>query len=476
MAKKVTHKNLILFIIALAQFMVVLDTAIVNVALPAIAEGLNFDGANSLQWVVTAYTLAFGGFLLLGGRAADLFGRKRISIISLLCGIAQSDTMLNVARGAQGLAAAFMSPAALSIILTTFNEGKERNLALGIWGAIAAGGAAAGVLIGGILTQYLGWRWNFFVNVPVGIFVILATLKYVPESKANLDHKHLDLSGALFVTSGLMLLVYALTKAPEYGWTDNMTLILLSVSAALLATFVFNERQSKHPLMPLSIFKIRNIAAANLTQLPLIAGMFAMFFFITLYVQNILGYSPVKAGLSFLPITFIIGIVSTLVSRQIGKIGFKIPLIIGPGLMAIGLWMLGGVSVGGTYWGDVFPGLAVLSVGMGLVFVSITIAATNGVPDKESGLASGLLNTSQQIGGALGLAVLSGVASSATANYIAENGQGAAVLAAAQVEGFQSAFYAGAWLTVAAIILTILFIKQPKGEKIEFDPGKMAGV
>lgn len=484
MVKSKVNKNLVLFIIALAQFMVVLDTAIVNVALPAIAKGLKYADPSSLQWVVTAYTLAFGGFLLLGGRAADLFGRKKIflfgtvlfSIISFFCGIAQSELMLDLARGAQGFAAAFMSPAALSIILTTFAEGKERNRALGIWGAIAAGGAAAGVLIGGVLTQYLDWRWNFFVNVPVGIFVILMTLKYVPESKADLKHRNLDALGAVSVTSGLMLLVYGLTKAPQLGWSDSTTLSYLIPSVALLLFFIWNERRAKHPLMPLSIFKIRNVSGANLTQLPLIAGMFAMFFFLTLYMQNVLGYSPVKTGLAYLPITVIIGIVSTVISKYIVKIGFKIPMVAGSALLAIGLWMLGYVDVNGTYWGDIFPGLAILSVGLGLTFVSVTIAATNGVPEKESGLASGLLNTSQQIGGALGLAILSGVASSATATYLMINGSGGNNGLQAQVEGFQDAFIAGAWLTLSAIVLTIVFIKHKKDDKIEHNVAKSIGV
>lgn len=482
MPKKSVHKNLVLFIIALAQFMVVLDTAIVNVALPAIAKGLNYTTASSLQWVVTAYTLAFGGFLLLGGRASDLFGRKKtflfgtiiFSIISLICGIAQSELMLDLARGAQGFAAAFMSPAALSIILTTFKEGKERNKALGIWGAIAAGGAAAGLLVGGVLTEYLGWRWNFFVNVPVGIFVVAMALKYVPESKADLEHNHLDAFGALSVTSGLMLLVYGLTKAPQLGWTDSQTLSYLIPSVVLLAIFIWNEKRVKHPLMPLSIFRIRNVSAANLTQLPLTAGMFAMFFFLTLYMQNVLGYSPIKTGLCYLPITFIIGIVSTVLSRYITKVGFKLPMVIGASLMAIGLWILAGVSVGGNYWHDVFPGLSILSVGMGLTFVSTTIAATNGVPAKESGLASGLLNTSQQIGGALGLAILSGVASSATTAYLTAHGKSHDNIIAGQVSGFHDAFIVGAGLTLLAAIIAFVLVKYNRASQIDSSSLKTA--
>lgn len=470
LVKNMEHKNLVLLIIGLAQFMVVLDTAIVNVALPSIAKALQYNSAESLQWVVTAYTLAFGGFLLLGGRAADLFGRKKIftaglvafTIISFVCGISSDSTVLNVARGAQGLAAAFMSPAALSIILTTFKEGKERNRALGVWGAIAAGGAAAGVLIGGILTQYLNWRWNFFVNVPVGILVTFMTLRFVPESKADLDHNHLDLPGALFSTTGLMLLVYSLTEAPKHGWTSYQTLGFMIPSIVLLILFVWNELRAKHPLMPMSIFRLRNLAGANLTMLPITAGMFSMFFFLTLYIQNILGFSPVKSGLSFLPITFIIGIVSTILASNLHKIGFKKPLIAGPLLMAVGLYMLSKVHIGGNYWADVFPGLAIIAFGMGLIFVTSTTAATNGVPEKESGLASGLLNTSQQIGGALGLAILSGVASSATTKFINLHGSTPASLAQAQVKGFEDAFIAGAIMTLLAIAIVIFYIKEVK--------------
>lgn len=469
--KNMEHKNLVLLIIGLAQFMVVLDTAIVNVALPSIAKSLNYNSPESLQWVVTAYTLVFGGFLLLGGRAADLFGRKKIFLsglilftaISFVCGIANNTTTLDIARGLQGFAAAFMSPAALSILLTTFAEGKERHKALGVWGAIAAGGAAAGVLIGGILTEYLGWRWNFFVNVPVGILVILMTIKYVKESTAELDHSHLDIPGAVLVTSGLMTLVYGLTEAPKHGWLSHQAMWFIIPSILLLVGFVVNESKSKHPLVPLSIFRMRNLSGANLTMLPITAGMFSMFFFLTLYVQNILHYSPIRSGLSFLPITFIIGIVSTMVASKLDKIGFKIPLIIGPVFMAIGLYLLSQVRVNGTYLHDVLPGLSILAVGMGLIFVSTTTAATNGVSEKDSGLASGLLNTSQQIGGSLGLAVLSGVASSAATRYIHEHGANA--VAEAQVKGFEEAFMVGALLTLIGIVIVIVFIKEVKSSK-----------
>jgi len=469
------HKNIILLILALAQFMVVLDTSVVNVALPSIFRGLHFHSDSSLQWVVTAYTLAFGGFLLLGGRAADLYGRKKIflggvvlfSVSSLICGLAQNSSMIEITRGVEGLAAAFMSPAALSIVLTTFKEGKERNKAISVWGAVAAGGAATGVLLGGILTQYLGWRWNFFVNIPVGLFVILATVFYVPESTADLDHSELDLPGAVLVTVGLMLMVYGLTKAPTYGWTSIKSLEFLGSSVVLIALFIANEARVKHPLMPLSIFKIRNIAAANLMQLPITASLFSMFFFITLYIQNVLGYSPVRSGFSFLPVTIMVGIVAIIMSGFISKVGYKIPLITAPPFLMFALWFLVHVRVGGTYFHDVFPGLAVMAIGLGMVFIAITIAATNGVPHKESGLASGLLNTSQQIGGSLGLAILSGVASSATAKYLVTHSQTLHNAAEAQVVGFHHAFWVGVGFAFLAWIIAIFFIHQKKGEKIE---------
>lgn len=473
--KKIAHKNLILLIVAVAQFMVILDVAIVNVALPSIFRELKFSNTDSLQWVVTAYTLAFGGFLLLGGRAADLFGRKRVftaglamfSLVSLICGLSQSDTMLTVARGFQGLAAAFMSPAALSIVLTTFSEGKERHRALGVWAAVSAGGAAVGVLLGGILTQYLNWRWNFFVNVPVGIVLVFTTIKLLPESKADLGHRQLDLPGAVLATVGLMSLVYGLSKAPSAGWTSMTTIGFVGAAIVLLLAFLYNEKRSKHPLMPLSIFKIRNVLGANLTQLPITASMFSIFFFLTLYIQTVLGFSPVKTGFSFLPITFIIAIVSTVVSRLLIKVGYKPFLLIAPVFLTGSFLWFGKIEVGGSYWVDVFPGLVMMALGMGMMFLPITVAATNGVPAHESGLASGLLNTAQQIGGAVGLAVLSGVAASQTTEMLKTVPHNAAGIAEARVAGFQEAFHIAVVFAVLAFFLALFLIHQKKGEKID---------
>lgn len=471
MVRRVIHKNYVLLIIAVAQFMVVLDTSIVNVALPSIFRGLHFTAPADLQWVVTAYTLAFGGFLLLGGRAADLYGRKRMFLIavslftmaSLFCALAQNSLMIEITRAVQGLTAAFMSPAALSIVITTFREGKERAKALSVWGAVAAGGAAAGVLLGGILTQYLNWRWNFFVNVPVGIAVFTAALLYVPESKADLDHKKLDLPGAVSVTTGLIALVYAITQAPSKGWLATQTVVTLAAAVLLLAFFIWNEARSKHALMPLSFFKVGTVAGANITQLPLTASMFSMFFFISLYIQGVLGYSPVLTGLGFLPITFVIGFISFGMSHVVGKIGYKKPLIVAPLFMASGLFYLSHISADGSYWVNVFPGLIMMAIGMGMMFISLTIAATSGVPHHESGLASGILNTSQQIGGALGLAILSGIATAGVKHYLSLHAHGAPskhLLAQAQVYGFHSALLVGACFALGAAFLAFFTVKQ----------------
>lgn len=471
--KRVVHKNIVLLIVAIAQFMVVLDTSIINVALPAIYKGLHFTSASDLQWVVTAYTLAFGGFLLLGGRAADLYGRRKLfmgavvafAAASLVCGLAQNSITLEVTRAVQGLAAAFMSPAALSIVITTFREGKERAKALSVWGAVAAGGAATGVLLGGILTEYLDWRWNFFVNIPVGLAVFALAYLYVPESKADLDHKKLDLPGAVSVTAGLIMLVYAITQAPNHGWTSGHTLGFLLPSIVLLVFFIWNESRSRHALMPLGIFRVGSVAGANMTQLPITAAMFSLFFFISLYVQNVLHFSPVKSGLGFLPITIVIGILSFIMSHVIGKIGYKLPLVIGPLSMAAGLFYLSHVRVGGTYLHDVFPGLVLMAIGMGMVFISVTLAATGGVPPRESGLASGILNTSQQIGGALGLAILSGVAAASAKSYLSGHITTAAnplTQAAAQVHGFHHALYVGTAFAVGASVVALLFVREVK--------------
>jgi EmrB/QacA subfamily drug resistance transporter len=459
------NKWVILALLALSQFMVVLDVAIVNVALPSINRELNF-AAGSLQWVITAYTLTFGGFLLLGGRAADLFGRRKVFIGavafftfgSLLCGLAQSDSMLIITRAIQGLGAAIMSPAALSIVLSEFGEGKERNTALGVWAAVSSGGAAAGVLLGGILTQYLGWRWNFFVNVPIGILVVFAAMRLLPHHIGEENQKiKLDLPGAVLATAGLMSLVYGLSQAPTKGWGSGVVWGFIGLSFILLIGFFFNERRTEQPLLPLSLFRIRNVLGGNVAFLVIACTLFSMFFFLTLYIQTVLNYSPVKAGLSFLPVTFVVAIVSTIVAKSVAKIGYKPFLAAGPLVIAIGLFVISHtMKVGGDYWHNVFPGLIIFASGMGLTFVSGTLAATSGVPKKLSGIASGILNTSQQVGGAIGLAILSAVAFSAIKSEVSAGGPANY----AQVHGFQAGIDVGIGLALAAFIVVLFVVKN----------------
>lgn len=468
LSKHASNKWVILALLALAQFMVVLDVSIVNVALPSIAHSLNFVQAN-LQWVVTAYALTFGGFLLLGGRTADLFGRRKVfmvavtafALVSLACGLAQTETQLILGRAIQGLAAAFMSPAALSIVLSEFREGNERNKALGVWAAVAAGGGAVGVLLGGVLTQYFSWRWNFFVNAPVGLFVVLASARLLPHHIGEENHKvKLDLSGAFLATSGLMSLVYGLSKAPNSGWNSHVVISFLAAAVVLLAAFVYNESKVAQPLMPLRLFKIRNVAGGNIAALVIASTLFSQFFFLTLYVQTVLGYSPSKSGLCFLPITFVIGITSAVVSKNVTRFGYKPFLAVGPIFLAIGFFMLTHIRVGGTYWHDVFPGVVINGLGMGFSFISMTLAATTGVPKHFSGLASGVLNTSQQVGGAIGLAVLSAVAVSAARHGAMTDHT--TTLLQAQVDGYHSAFFTAVGLAIFASIVVALIVKNHK--------------
>ena len=467
LSKHASNKWVILALLALAQFMVVLDISVVNVALPSMARGLHFTASN-LQWVITAYTLTFGGFLLLGGRTADLYGRRKIFIVavsffalmSFLCGIATNDIEVIIARAAQGLAGAIMSPAALSIVLTEFKEGKERNAALGVWAAVAAGGAAVGVLLGGILTQYLSWRWNFFVNVPVGILVVLAALRLLPHHIGEENKKlKLDFPGAVMVTGGLMSLVYGLSKAPVDGWGSHTVVGFIAASVVLIVLFILNERRTDQPLLPLTIFKTRNVSGGNLTALAVACTLFSMFFFMTLYVQTVLGYGPAKAGLSFLPVTFVIAITSTVVSKLVGKFGYKYFLVAGPIVLSLGLYTIATtMKVGGDYWHNVFPGLVIFAFGMGLTFISMTLAATSGVPKHFSGIASGILNTSQQVGGSIGLAILSAVyASTFKSNLAMHTAQ-----KVAQVHGYRSGLHVGIGLAIGAAVVALLVVKNQK--------------
>ena len=471
------NKWLVLVIVCLAQFMVVLDATIVNVALPSIQTDLNLSPEN-LQWIVNAYTLVFGGFLLLGGRAADLLGRKRLfvagltifSAASLVNALASTGEMLIVARGFQGLGGALVSPAALSIITTTFDEGPERTKALGVWGGIAAGGAAFGLLLGGILTETLSWEWNFLINVPIGIGAIVAALRFVPESRHEGEGKrHFDVAGAVTVTGGLMLLVYAIVKAQEWGWTSSSTLGLAAAALALLAVFVVIELRSPQPLVRMSFFNKRWITVANVTMLSVAGGMFAMFYFASLYVQQILGYDPLQAGLAFLPVSFCIMIGAGISQATISKVGVKPVAMFGMLLASIGLSILAATTkVDGTYLA-LLSGLVPMAIGMGFTFVPMTLIATAGVEPADAGLASGLLNTSQQIGGALGLAILATLAVDKTNSLMGDPG---VTPAAAQVEGFQVAFIAAAGLMIVGFLLVTFVLK--KRDVADVHHGEMA--
>ena len=479
-----TNRWLVLVLVCLAQFMVVLDATIVNVALPSIQRDLHFS-AGDLQWVINGYTLVFGGFLLLGGRAGDLLGRKRLflagltlfTFASLLNGLATSSEWLIAARALQGLGAALVSPAALSIITTTFADGPERTRALGVWGAIAAGGSAVGLLLGGVLTETLSWEWIFFVNIPIGLAGFLASLRFVPESRAEKRPGGADFAGAAAVTSGLIVLVYAIVKAKDYGWSSLETLGLGALAIALLAAFVAIEHRSAHPLVRLSVFRVRTLAVANGSMLLVISGMFAMFFFASIYVQEILGYSPIEAGLAFLPVTAGIMIGAGVAQGLVPRIGVRNVGLVGMLLAASGLALLSGVPTHGSFSADLLPGLMLISVGMGLTFVPLTLIATTGVDDNDAGLASGLFNTSQQVGGALGLAILSTLAADRTSNVLGGLGHtpGASDRVAATVDGFQVAFAAGAGLMTVAAVLLFALIRPAHVRHISADPAALAG-
>jgi EmrB/QacA subfamily drug resistance transporter len=464
-----TNRWLVLVIVCLGQFMVVLDATVVNVALPSIQRDLGFSQAD-LQWVINAYTLVFGGFLLLGGRMGDLIGRRRIflagiavfSIASLLNGLATSSSWLVASRALQGLGGALVSPAALSIITTTFAEGEDRTKALGVWSAIAAGGGAFGLLLGGVLTDLLSWEWIFFVNVPIGIATGILALRHVPESRAAVHQAGADVPGAITVTAGLVVLVYAIVKAEDFGWGSGKTLGLAAVAIGLLTLFVFIERRSKAPLIRLGIFRVRSLAGANLTLLIVIGGLFAFFFFSSLYVQRILGYSPLQAGLAFLPVTVGIGVGAGIAQQLVKRIGVRSTAVIGMVIAAFGLWLFSGATADGSYLSDVLPAIIPQSVGMGLTFVPVTLIATTNVADEDAGLASGLFNTSQQVGGALGLAVLSTLAADKTDSVLKALGHAPtpAETADALLDGFNTAFVAAAILVLAGAVVLLALVRK----------------
>jgi EmrB/QacA subfamily drug resistance transporter len=472
-----SRKWLGLALICAVQFMVVLDIAIVNVALPSIQVDLGFSQEN-LQWVVSAYALMFGGFLLLGGRVADLVGRRRVflagivvfTLASLLSGLAWSEGALIGARAFQGLGAAIISPAALSILMTTFAEGKERNTALGAWGAVGAFGAVAGVLLGGVLTDSLGWEWIFFVNVPVGVIAFLLTPLLLNESR-DARARSFDVPGATLVTAGLVTLVYAITQANSYGWGSLTTIGLFAGAGVLLAVFLAWEARTAEPLMPFSIFRLRTVVGANVAGLILGTAMFAMFLMLTLYMQQVLGYSAMKTGLAYLAVAGTAIFWSALAAQLVTRVGVKPVLVAGMTALTAGLVYFTQVSVGGSYFGDLLPGFLLIAVGIGFSFVPISIAALAGVKQSEAGLASGLINTSQQIGGALGIAALSALATSVTDDRV---GAGSA-LPVALTDGFQAAFIGATAVALVGILVALVVVRredlvtQPE-ETIEAEP------
>jgi EmrB/QacA subfamily drug resistance transporter len=452
-----------LILLCVAQFVVVLDASIVNVALPSIGRGLHFSEQN-LPWIVNAYVIAFGGFLLLGGRAADLLGRRRVfmagllvvAVASLAAGFAASQGELIAARAAQGLGAAIISPAALSIVTTLFSDGSERNKALGAWGAVAGSAGAAGVLLGGILTDGLGWEWVLWVNVPVSLIALALTPGLIPESRSASSTRHFDAAGAVSVTAGLSVLAYALLDASTAGWGSTKIVTLLAISAILLAAFVAIELRSAAPLVPFRIFRLRTLTGANVIGILLGASLFSMFFFISLYMQQVLGYSPIHAGLSYLPLAVTIIVAAGLGGQLVTRFGFKPILASGMLFVALGLIWFSRVSVGGGFLGDILGPSLLAAMGLGFGFVTSTIAAVSGVKEREQGLASGLINTSQQIGGALGLAVLSTIATSRTHHVMAS---GVSNLQHALTDGFQSAFLGGAAIAALGFLATLILIR-----------------
>src|SRR6188472_1784067 len=450
---------LALILLCSAQFVVVLDASIVNVALPTIGKALDFSQEN-LPWVVNAYVLTFGGFLLLGGRTADLVGRRKVfmaglllvAVASLAAGFAATEGQLIAARAAQGLGAAIISPAALSIVTTTFSDGSERNKALGVWGAVAGSGGAAGVLLGGILTDGLGWEWVLWVNVPVSLIAFALSPRLLAETRAESETHVYDVAGAITVTAGLSTLVYALVDANNAGWGSTQTIGLIALSVLLLAAFVVIELRASKPLVPFSIFRIRTLTGANVVGLLVGASLFSMFFFISLYMQQVLGYSAIHAGLSYLPLALVIMASAGIASQLVTKLGYKPVLAAGLLFIVIGLAWFSRVSVGGGFLTDILGPSLFAAAGFG--FVTTTIAAVSGVEEREAGLASGLINTSQQIGGALGLAVLSAVAISATDNAAPGSDQLSAL-----TDGFRAAFLGGSLIAMLGFVLTLVLIR-----------------
>jgi EmrB/QacA subfamily drug resistance transporter len=474
MMDKIKNKGLALAVLAAAQFMVVLDATIVNVALPAVQEALKFTTDAQLQWVVTAYALTFGGFLLLGGRLADLYGRRKMflagvvvfALSSLLAGFAQDPAQIIITRGLQGLGGALLAPAALSLVLSIFKEGPERNKALGLWSMVAAGGGAVGLILGGVLTQYVDWRWIFFINVPIAAAVVFAALKYVPAAKPQ-EKERVDILGALTITGGLISLVYALAKAAEAGWGSTTTVVSFIVSAVLLAAFVINEMKVKHPLITLSIFKRRNVTGGTLVMLLMPAAMFGMFFYLSIFMQSILGYSPTQTGIANLPFTLMIILVAGTLARNVAKVNAKAIMVVAPLLVAASLMFFARIPVDANYWTDILPGIVLMAGAMASVFVLGTMVTTSGVSHKESGFVSGLLNTGQQVGGAIGLAVLTVVSTAATKTEMAKINGNTDLIPSAMVAGFHQGFKMAAVFAIGASVVALTVLKLHKPTKAD---------
>jgi EmrB/QacA subfamily drug resistance transporter len=469
------HRWSALALIVTAQFMVILDVAIVNVALPSIKTDLDFSQAN-LQWVISAYAIMFGGVLLLGGRLADLLGRRRLfiaglvlfSVSSLLCGLAWSEASLIGFRALQGLGGALLAPAALSLLTTMFAEGRERNLALGIYGAASGSGAAVGVLLGGVLTSYLSWSWVFFINVPVGIAAIALTPVLLPVGRANLAHRHFDVRGAATITSGLMLLVYATTRAASHGWGAPSTLAIFGVAAALVGSFVLIELRSPYPLLPMRIFRSRTLTGAN-AAMAIVGGVaFSEFFLLTLYLQDVLHYSAVESGVAFSGFALSVVVTSNIAQWVVGRVGVRPTLTAGLLASALSVAWLTRLPVDGSYFWDLFPAFVLGGAGMGLSFVPVTIASLTGVAPADAGVASGLVNTSRQIGGAVGIAAISAIAATSTSNF-ADTHAVAPTSGLALDHGFQTGLYAltGLLLVGAAIAVTLVRSAPPPSRALE---------
>jgi EmrB/QacA subfamily drug resistance transporter len=470
---------LALAVIVAAQFMVVLDVAIVNVALPSIRTDLNFS-QESLQWVITAYSILFGGVLLLGGRLADVLGRRRLfiaglalfTVSSLLDGLAWSEPSLIAFRALQGLGAALLSPAALSILTTTFREGRERNLALGIWGAASGSGGAAGVLLGGALTSALSWSWIFFINVPVGIAVIAVTPWLVRESRAELQHRTFDVTGAATITGGLMLLVYAMTRATQHGWTTGTSIAMLAASAALIAAFFVVEYLSKAPLLPLRIFRLRTLTGSNVSGLLMGGAIFSQFFLLTLYMQEVLHYSAIETGVAYIGLTLTIIAFSAVAQSLVTRFGVRPILSSGLALSTVALILFARLPVDGSYFTDLFPAFIISGLGLALAFVPMSIGGLTGVSQTDAGVASGLINTTQQIGGAIGVAAATTIATTYTSRYVDVHAGTTAFSGSALTHGFAVAFYALAAISaLGAVLAAVLIESTPKEPEVVIEEG-----